>query len=107
MVDYAYVHIWDTLVGVVHWTNQQIANFQFDKNFLNKKWDIAPIKMPIRNDDRIYSFPNLMPSKDNEDDTFKGLPGLLADSLPDKYGNQLIEVWLAQNGRPPKSMNPG
>ena len=40
------------------------------------------------------------------EDTFKGLPGLLADSLPDKYGNQLIETWLAQNGRPPNSMNP-
>lgn len=106
MVDYAYVHIWDTLVGVIHWTNQQIANFQFDKKFLNRKWDISPIKMPIRNGDQIYSFPGLLPSKDNEDDTFKGLPGLLADSLPDKYGNQLIEMWLAQNGRPPKSMNP-
>ncbi len=106
MVDYAYVHIWDTLVGVIHWTNRQIANFQFDKKFLNKKWDISPIKMPISNGDQIYSFPDLLPSKDNEDGTFKGLPGLLADSLPDKYGNQLIEMWLAQNGRPPKSMNP-
>lgn len=106
MVDYAYVHIWDTLVGVVHWTNQQLANFQFDKKFLNKKWDIAPIKMPIRDGDLIYSFPDLIPSKNIENDTFKGLPGLLADSLPDKYGNQLIEMWLAQNGRPLKSMNP-
>jgi len=106
MVDYGYVHIWDTLVGVVRWTEQQLADFQFDKKFLNKEWNIAPIKMPISNGDRIYSFPELIPPKDNEEDTFKGLPGLLADSLPDKYGNQLIEMWLAQNGRPPNSMNP-
>lgn len=38
--------------------------------------------------------------------TFKGLPGLLADVLPDKYGSSLINVWLAQNGRPANSMNP-
>ncbi|NNF99800.1 MAG: type II toxin-antitoxin system HipA family toxin [Desulfobacteraceae bacterium] len=107
MVDYAYVNIWGTLAGVVRWdTAQQLASFQFDKNFLNKKWDISPIKMPVSNGDRIYSIPDLLPSKDTADDTFKGLPGLLADSLPDKYGNQLIETWLAQNGRPPNSMNP-
>ncbi len=107
MVDYAYVHIWDTFAGVVRWdAAQQLASFQFDKNFLNKNWDISPIKMPVSNGDRIYSFPDLLPSKDMTDDAFKGLPGLLADSLPDKYGNQLIETWLAQNGRPPKSMNP-
>jgi serine/threonine-protein kinase HipA len=62
--------------------------------------------MPLGNGDRIYRFPDLLPSKDDSADTFKGLPGLLADSLPDKYGNRLIEAWLAQNGRPPDSMNP-
>ena len=46
--------------------------------------------------------------KDNnaEHDTFKGLPGLLADVLPDKYGTQLINLWLAQQGRTQNSMNP-
>lgn len=107
MVDYAYVHIWGTLAGVVRWdAAQQLASFQFDKNFLNKNWNISPIKMPVSNGERIYSFPDLLPSKDTSEDTFKGLPGLLADSLPDTYGNQLIETWLAQNGRPPNSMNP-
>lgn len=62
--------------------------------------------MPISNGSRVYSFPDLRPSKDMTEDTFKGLPGLLSDSLPDTYGNQLIETWLAQNGRPPNSMNP-
>ncbi len=107
MVDYAYVHIWDTLAGVVRWDETwQLASFQFDKNFLDKNWDIAPLTMPLDNGSRIYSFPDLLPSKDMTDDTFKGLPGLLSDSLPDRYGNQLIEAWLAQNGRPPNSMNP-
>ncbi len=107
MVNYAYVKIWGTLVGVVVWNaSRQLADFQYDKKFLEKNWDIAPLKMPIRNGDRVYSFPELISPTDRNEDTFKRLPGLLADSLPDKYGNQLIEKWLAQNGRPPNSMNP-
>ncbi len=107
MVDYAYVHIWGTLAGVVRWDfERQLSSFQFDKSFIEKNWDIAPIKMPISNGSRVYTFPDLGPSKDMSEDTFKGLPGLLADSLPDRYGNNLIEAWLAQNGRAPNSMNP-
>lgn len=107
MVDYAIVKIWDTLVGAVVWDSKRsLADFQYDKKFLEKKWDISPIKMPISNGDRIYSFPELLPSKENTENTFKGLPGLLADSLPDKYGNLLIDKWLAQYGRAPESMNP-
>jgi serine/threonine-protein kinase HipA len=55
---------------------------------------------------RIYRFPELRRQKDNAFDTFKGLPGLLADALPDRYGNELINAWLAQQGRPAGSMNP-
>jgi serine/threonine-protein kinase HipA len=107
MVDYAYVNIWGALAGVVTWdAARQLAAFQFDKKFLDKEWNIAPVKMPVSNGARIYRFPDLLPSKEVVVDTFKGLPGLLADSLPDKYGNHLIEAWLAQNGRPPGSMNP-
>ncbi len=107
MVDYAYVKIWDKLVGVVAWNAQRkLADFQYDKRFLQQNWDLSPLKMPLRGGDRVYSFPELLPAKDSTEDTFKGLPGLLADSLPDKYGNQLIEKWLAQNGRPFNSMNP-
>jgi serine/threonine-protein kinase HipA len=58
--------------------------------------------MPLINSNkRIFSFPELRDVK-----TFKGLPGLLADVLPDDYGNQLINSWLAQNGRSENSMNP-
>lgn len=107
MVDYAYVKIWDTLVGVVTWDSKRnLADFQYDKKFIEKNWNLSPLKMPISNGDRIYSFPELLPSKENTEDTFKGLPGLLADSLPDKYGNLLIDKWLAQNGRAQNSMNP-
>lgn len=107
MVDYAYVKIWGQLVGVVRWLkDRRLAVFQYDNDFLSKNWDLSPIKMPVSNGDRIYSFPELLPSKNDNENTFKGLPGLLADTLPDKYGNQLIEKWLAQNGRPPNSMNP-
>lgn len=107
MVDYAFVKIWNTLVGAVTWDSKRnLASFQFDKKFLNNNWNLSPLMMPIHNGDRIYNFPELLPSKESSEDTFKGLPGLLADSLPDKYGNLLIDRWLAQNGRAPKSMNP-
>jgi serine/threonine-protein kinase HipA len=102
MITTAFVKIWDTLVGAVAWDESKgIAGFEYDANFMAKGWDLAPLKMPINSRNRIFSFPTL---KNNS--TFKGLPGLLADVLPDKYGNRLINAWLAQNGRPENSMNP-
>ncbi|AXT20267.1 type II toxin-antitoxin system HipA family toxin [Flavobacteriaceae bacterium AU392] len=107
MVDVAEIKLWGQMVGAVRWdANRQLAIFQYDPQFLSKGYDLSPIKMPIANGDRIYSFPELRKGKDEEIATFKGLPGLLADTLPDRYGNQLINIWLAQNGRPPNSMNP-
>ena len=90
MVDVAEVKIWGNLVGAVRWDNdRQLASFQYDKRFLSKNWDLSPIKIPISNKNSIHNFPELR-IKNNEENTFKGLPGLLADALPDKYGNQLI-----------------
>jgi serine/threonine-protein kinase HipA len=107
MVDVAEVKIWGELAGAVRWDNeQQLGYFQFDVNFLQKGWNLSPIKMPIENGSRIYSFPELRKGRGETDDTFKGLPGLLSDALPDKYGNRLINIWLAQQGRPENSMNP-
>lgn len=107
MVDFAEVKIWEELVGAVRWdSDKRLASFQYDTKFLSKGWDISPIKMPLKNGSRIYSFPELRPTRGENIDTFKGLPGLLADALPDKYGNQLINIWLAQHGRPADSMNP-
>ena len=107
MVDVAEVKIWGELAGAVRWdSEQQLASFQYDDKFITKGYDLSPIKMPIKDGGRIYSFPELRQGKDEEVATFKGLPGLLADALPDRYGNQLINIWLAQNGRPFNSMNP-
>ena len=107
MVDAVEIKIWGQMVGAARWDeDQQLASFQFDKKFLAQRYDLSPIKMPLKNGARIYSFPELRKQKGEEISTFKGLPGLLADSLPDKYGNQLMNIWLAQEGRPPNSMNP-
>ncbi len=103
MIDTAYINLWNKRVGAVAWPKDtQIGSFQFEPSFLKYGWDIAPIKMAIASAERsIFSFPDLSDTK-----TFKGLPGLLADVLPDKYGNSLINAWLAQNGRPENSLNP-
>lgn len=103
MITTAFIKIWDETVGAVAWNVETgIASFEYDLKFITKKWDLAPLKMPLVNSNRrIFSFPELKNIK-----TFKGLPGLLADVLPDDYGNQLINNWLAQNGRPENSMNP-
>lgn len=103
----AFVKIWDEVVGAVLWQPERgYASFEYDPKFKTKKWDLAPIKMPVDLNTNIYSFPELKSLGNSEYDTFKGLPGLLADVLPDRYGNRLINTWLAQNGRPPDSMNP-
>ncbi|GGA87346.1 toxin HipA [Flavobacterium palustre] len=103
MITTAFIKIWDETVGAVAWNVETgIASFEYDPKFITKKWDLAPLKMPLASSNRrIFSFPELKNIK-----TFKGLPGLLADVLPDDYGNQLINNWLAQNGRPENSMNP-
>lgn len=107
MVDVAEVRIWGQLVGAIKWNQElQLATFEYEANFLKIGWDLSPIKMPLANGERVYSFPELRKNKDNTVDTFKGLPGLLADVLPDRYGNQLINIWLAQQGREANSMNP-
>lgn len=107
MVKTAIVKIWGELVGAVAWDeDRQLCSFEYDPDFVRKEWDLAPLKMPIASNKRIYSFPELRKPKDSEYDTFKGLPGLLADVLPDKYGNRLINSWLAQHGRAKNSMNP-
>jgi len=107
MITTSFVKLWDKTVGAVAWDeNTGFASFEYDQKFVQQGWDLSPIKMPITSSSRIFSFPELRVSRTSEYDTFKGLPGLLADVLPDKYGNQLINAWLVQNGRPENSMNP-
>ena len=103
----AEVKIWGKLVGAVAWDEKSgYATFEYHPRFKELGWQLSPLKMPIEDSKKIFSFPELRQDKNAEFDTFKGLPGLLADTLPDKYGNQLINLWLAQQGRPQGSMNP-
>lgn len=95
--------LWDTLVGAVLWNNETAsASFEMDADFVKKGWDVAPLTMPINRAGKgvVFQFPKL-PSE-----TFHGLPGLLADALPDRFGNQLIDLWLSAQGRASNSMNP-
>lgn len=100
MVTTAFINIYSKRVGAVAWdSNRGLASFEYDPQFKLEELPIAPIKMPNKN--RIYSFPEFRDS-----DTFKGMPGLLADALPDRYGKELINAWLARQGRPDNSLNP-
>jgi len=98
----AYVNLWGARVGAVYWdADRRIASFEFEPGFIDKNWNIAPLEMPLDQAGRVFSFPEL-----SNNNTFKGLPGLLADVLPDKYGNALINTWLVRNGRAAGSMHP-
>ena len=103
MITTAYINIWNKRVGAIAWDDSNgLASFEYETSFLANNWDLAPLKMPIFGADKqVFSFTELRGTS-----TFKGLPGLLADVLPDKYGNSLINAWLASNGRPSDSMNP-
>ncbi len=102
MIQTAFVKIWNETAGAVAWDEQTgTASFEYDPKFISKQWDLSPLKMQANTGRRIFSFPEL---KGNA--TFKGLSGLLADSLPDRFGNQLINAWLVQSGRPENSLNP-
>jgi serine/threonine-protein kinase HipA len=103
----AFVKIWGEVAGAVAWDKSTgVASFEYSSEFKRLGWDLSPLKMPIQSPKTIFNFPELKPARNSPVDTFKGLPGLLADVLPDTYGNQLINSWLAQNGRAPGSMNP-
>jgi len=103
----AEVKIWGEFVGAVAWdTDNGLATFEYEPKFKPLNWDLAPLKMPVHENRNRFSFPELQKDKKSAYDTFKGLPGILADALPDTYGNQMINLWLAQQGRPQDSMNP-
>ena len=95
----AIVTLWGTEIGVVSMDEtERYARFEFYPDFAQSGIEVAPIMMPAQAG-RIYQFRDLDPR------SFYGLPGLLADSLPDRYGNRLINVWLAKTGRKPSAFN--
>lgn len=103
----AFVKIWGELVGAVAWNEATgVAGFEYDARFKRLGWELAPLKMPLADTRKEIRFPELRKGRSADHDTFRGLPGLLADVLPDRYGNQLINMWLARQGRPQDSMNP-
>ncbi|MDR2815944.1 MAG: type II toxin-antitoxin system HipA family toxin [Proteiniphilum sp.] len=107
MMNSAIVHIWGKMAGAVAWDEKSgLASFEYDPAFKRLGWELSPLKMPLSPEQQIYAFPELRKETASSFDTFKGLPGLLADMLPDRYGNELINLWLAQQGRPENSMNP-
>lgn len=94
----AKVTLWGSPIGAVLLEDgSDVAAFQYRSSFLRSDIQVAPLEMPLAR--HPYSFPALDP------ETFHGLPGLLADSLPDRYGTALINVWLAQLGRQPEDFN--
>jgi len=95
----ATVRLWGRDIGAVSWVDdRQHAVFQYMPEFATSGIQLAPIMMPLRPEP--YEFPGL------PKEAFNGLPGLLADSLPDKFGNALIDAWLASQGRAAGSFNP-
>ena len=94
----AAVHLWGRLIGAVSLEpGQTAAVFQYDPDFARSAIQVAPFEMPLAA--TAYSFPALPFA------SFHGLPGLLSDSLPDKFGNALIDVWLARQNRSPGSFD--
>ncbi len=95
----AKVILWGREIGAITWHDErQVGAFQYTPDFLESGMQISPIMMPLNRN--IYEFP-VLPKE-----AFKGLPGLLADSLPDTFGNAVINTWLALQGRKPESFNP-
>lgn len=93
MVDVAKVRLFGMDMGTFRWDESyNVARFEYDKEFTTKGIEPSPIMMPVQ-EGRIYSFGNL------DRDTFNGLPGMLADSLPDTYGRALFDQWLTLTGR--------
>ena len=93
MVDVARVNMFGLPVGTFRWDERyEVAQFEYDRSFVGRGLEPSPLMMPVR-EGRVYSFAGL------NRETFMGLPGMLADSLPDTYGRALFDRWLALTGR--------
>src|ERR1700735_5011071 len=95
----AAVQLWGTEIGAVSLADgERVASFAYEPDFAAAGIELAPLLMPVA-PGRISRFPGLAKT------SFDGLPGLLADSLPDRFGNALIDAWLAGQGRAPGSFD--
>ncbi len=94
------VYLWGELVGALSWLeDRRLAQFQYDPDFLQKGPEICPLMMPLAAG--VFQFPDLIDTR-----TFMGLPGVIADSLPEKFGNRLLDAYLARHGRELRDMTP-
>ena len=92
------VHLWGTHVGTAAMEpGDPIARFQYSRDILDLGIELSPCVMPLG--PGVYRFPDLSVT------SFKGLPGLLSDSLPDKFGNKVLAAWLAEENRSPADLN--
>ena len=92
------VKLWNTLVGYLSNDSENNVFFTYADSFIERGIEISPITMKLRKEP--YSFPRL------NRDTFKGLPGLFSDSLPDKFGRKVINEYLLSIGRDKNSLSP-
>lgn len=99
-IETATVNLWGRRAGAVSWHPDGYGVFEYDPDFVQQGLDLSPIHMSIHSGSRLFSFPGL------NRETYKGLPGLLADSLPDKFGNAIIDAWLARQGRTSGDFSP-
>ncbi len=99
VMDVASVKYREHDVGAVSFnTATGIGSFQFEPRFIETGIELSPLKMPLSQ--RIYSFPEA------DRDVFHGLPGMVADSLPDDFGNAVLDAWFAAQGRPSTDITP-
>ena len=97
--NFAEINLWGTHIASVEWQpEKELAYFEYTQDFISSGIELSPLMMPLSS--KIFSFPALAR------ETFSGLPGLLADSLPDKFGNLLIDQWLSRQGRSKADFNP-
>ncbi len=88
----AEVYLWGTRIGIIHQEpDASYSTFEYDSSFVKSKIELSPVRMPLSG--AVYSFPELA------DTSFYGMPGLVADSLPDRFGNLVIEQWLNRQNR--------
>lgn len=98
MAEVCNVILWGRRIGAVFWDDGRgVGVFEYDSAFLSAGIEVCPLEMPVR--EGTFDFPALGQS-------FMGLPGLVADSLPDRFGNLLIDAWLAETEKSPESFGP-
>jgi len=94
------VNLWGQRVGALSWDyDRMLASFQYDPEFVQTGLEVSPIKLPLSV--KVFQFPELA-----DTNTFKGLPGFIADCLPEKFGNRLLDTYLAKHGRRLDDLNP-